>query len=98
MITAIQHKEKLFKEINELPIEAIPELLNFVEYLRFKVKPSSQPLEESPDQSNPSSSFLLSIAELGFTEEDDISERDEELLANEIDSIRGWGLGQNNSQ
>jgi hypothetical protein len=41
---------------------------------------------------------LFSIADLGAADEDDISERDEEILANEVDSIRGWGLKQDNPQ
>lgn len=35
--------------------------------------------------------FLLSIAGIGQAEED-LSERDEEILASEIDPIRGWGF------
>jgi predicted transcriptional regulator len=35
-------------------------------------------------------SFLLSIAGQGHSGETDISERDEEILAAEIDPIRGW--------
>jgi hypothetical protein len=35
-------------------------------------------------------SFLLSIAGQGASSEDDVSERDEEILAAEVDPIRGW--------
>ncbi len=34
--------------------------------------------------------FLLAIAGIGTSEEDDVSERDEEILAAEVDPIRGW--------
>jgi hypothetical protein len=34
--------------------------------------------------------FLLSIAGLGVSDEDDVSERDEEILASEVNPIRGW--------
>jgi hypothetical protein len=36
--------------------------------------------------------FLLSIAGQGESGESDISERDEEILASEVDPIRGWGV------
>jgi hypothetical protein len=90
-------RQKLIEEINELPAEVLPELVNFVEYLRFKVNPPL-PLEETEMQTSSGSSFLLSIADLGASEEDDISERDEEILASEIDPIRGWSLKPDNSQ
>lgn len=34
--------------------------------------------------------FLLSIAGQGHSGESDVSERDEEILAAEIDPVRGW--------
>lgn len=34
--------------------------------------------------------FLMSIAGQGRSNEDDVSERDEEILKSEIDPIRGW--------
>jgi predicted transcriptional regulator len=36
--------------------------------------------------------FLLSIAGQGESDEEDVSERDEEILASEVDPIRGWGV------
>jgi uncharacterized protein (UPF0335 family) len=38
-------------------------------------------------------SFLLSVANLGSSQEGDVSERDEEILAKEVDPLRGWSLG-----
>lgn len=35
--------------------------------------------------------FLYAIAGIGASDEDDISERDEEILESEVDPIRGWG-------
>ncbi len=35
-------------------------------------------------------SFLLSIAGQAESDEDDVSERDEEILAAEVDPVRGW--------
>ena len=40
-----------------------------------------------------SSSFLLAIANLGSSQEGDISTRDEEVLSTEVDPLRGWGVG-----
>lgn len=36
--------------------------------------------------------FLLAIAGLGSSSQGDVAERDEEILAAEIDPLRGWGL------
>jgi predicted transcriptional regulator len=36
--------------------------------------------------------FLFAIAGLGESDEDDVSERDEEILASEVDPIRGWRM------
>lgn len=41
-------------------------------------------------QKMPGVEFLLSIAGQGHSGETDISERDEAILASEIDSVRGW--------
>lgn len=78
--------------ITQLPASALPELLNFVEYLQLKTD-DRFPL---PPSSQPGSNFLLSIAGIGTSEEDDLSERDEEILAQEVDPIRGWGLKTDN--
>ena len=96
METVISLRQKLIKEINELPAETLPELVNFVEYLRFKVSPPVLS-GETKAQVSSGSTFLVSIAGLGASEEEDISERDEDILASEIDPIRGWGLKQDNS-
>ena len=40
--------------------------------------------------------FLKAITGIGSSEEDDISERDEEILASEVDLIRGWRVDNNN--
>ena len=97
METVTPIRQKLIKAINELPAEALPELVNFIEYLHFKVSPPV-PLVETQTPASSGSAFLVSIAGLGAAEEDDISERDEEILASEIDPICGWGLKQDNSQ
>lgn len=56
-----------------------------------EVSPTEQKVEE-----NSGSAFLLSIAGIGTSVEDDLSERDEEILANEIDPIQGWSLKPDN--
>ena len=97
MDAAILTRQQLTKAIDELPVEVLPELATFIDYLRFKATaPRPSPEAESPE--HPGSAFLLSIADLGATDDDDISERDEEILAREIDPIRGWGLKQDNPQ
>ncbi len=93
MNTPTTQYQQLNHAIAELPLEALPELASFIEYLRFKAKFSSK------DQvgSDNGAAFLLSIAGLGSSDEDDVSEHDEEILANEIDPIRGWSLKRDNS-
>ncbi|MCY7392897.1 MAG: DUF2281 domain-containing protein [Leptolyngbyaceae cyanobacterium CAN_BIN12] len=78
------NREQIIESIKTLPEESLMELTNFVDYLRHKAT------EKQPSKS--SANFLLSVASLGNSAEKDISERDEEILANEVDPIRGWGL------
>jgi len=74
MNTLIMQHQQLNDAIAELPIEILPELANFIEYLRFKIKaPQVDKIVETPS----SSGFLLAITGLGASDEDDISERDE---------------------
>ncbi|MBO1349786.1 MAG: hypothetical protein EBE86_021500 [Hormoscilla sp. GUM202] len=96
MDTMISQREQIIGEIAELPSEAIVELANFIEDLKFKhhrLATSSSRKTEA----NSGSAFLLAIAGLGSAVEDDISERDEEILANEIDPIRGWTTKKDDS-
>lgn len=75
----------------ELPAEMLPELANFIEYLRFKVNsPAVAPIT-SQEQVRKGDNFLLNIAGLGESEEIDLSERDEEILKAEINPNRGFG-------
>ena len=50
----------------------------------------------SPTGEATGSTFLMSLVGLGESDETDLSERDEEILAQEIDPIRGWGLKEDN--
>jgi hypothetical protein len=84
MNTLTPTRRQLIDAINKLPSEVLPELANFLSYLQFKVE-----LPPQPKQSG--TGFLLSIAGIGEAEED-LSERDEEILAEEIDPVRGWGF------
>jgi hypothetical protein len=73
-------RKQLIKFINELPDENLAELAIFIDYLRYK-STQAQEIQETD------SSFLMSIAGLGTSGETDISERDEEILQTEINSI-----------
>jgi hypothetical protein len=81
------NREKIIESIQTLPDESLTELINFVDYLRHKVT------EKHPQETI--SSFLVSVAGLGASIEKNISERDEEILANEVDPIRGWSTRPN---
>ena len=75
MDTVVFTRQQLRKAIDELPVEALPELATFIDYLRFKVTPP-RPSTEAETPQGSGSAFLLSIAGLGAAAEDDISERD----------------------
>lgn len=96
MDTMISQRQQIIEEIAELPSDAIVELANFIEYLKYKThRPAT--LSSTKTEANSGSAFLLAIAGLGSAVEDDISERDEEILANEIDPIRGWTTKKDDS-
>jgi hypothetical protein len=82
-------RQKLIEAVSTLPNEALVELAGFLDYLHYK---SAQ--QREPDHQ--ASSFLLALAGLGNSNQQDISERDEEILRNEIDPIYGWNLKSSN--
>lgn len=82
-------RQKLIEAIDTLPDEALSELASFLGYLRYKSFQQEQP-------SNHSANFLVAVAGLGKSEQQDVSERDEEILRNEIDSVYGWNLKPSN--
>ncbi|MBW4581599.1 MAG: DUF2281 domain-containing protein [Tildeniella nuda ZEHNDER 1965/U140] len=84
MNTPIAKRQQIIEEIDTLPEDALSELVSFIEYLRHK----------SVEQKSaaPQPNFLLSIAGLGTSGETTVSERDEAILANEIDPLHGWSL------
>jgi hypothetical protein len=83
MSNATEERQNLIEAVNALPDEALTELVSFVEYLRYKTL--------QPDRSNPpKQNFLLAVAGLGNSGQNDISDSDEEILRNEIDPIYGW--------
>lgn len=84
MDTLTTNRQQIIESIKTLPEESLAEINNFVDYLRYKST------EKQPQK--PSGNFLLSVADLGTSGEKDVSERDEEILAKEVDSIRGWSL------
>ena len=83
MERAASIRQQLIKAINELPADALPELADFIEYLRVKMNPSKSP-PEAEIQPDSGSAFLLSIAELG--------------AADEVDPVHGWGFSQDKPQ
>ena len=84
MINSTVDREQLLTLINDLPDELLAEVANYADYLQSKTITSNQ--------TNQSSNFLLSIVGLGSSEEKNVSDRQEEILANEIDPIAGWSL------
>jgi hypothetical protein len=76
------NRQQLVKVIENLPIEALPELASFVEYLHYKATPRTS-ISNPTVGENSGSTFLLSIAGIGTSAENDVSERDEEILASD---------------
>ncbi len=84
MNTLTPTRQQIIEIIDNLPESTFSELASFIGYLRYKsIETKAEP---------PHNSFLLSIAGLGASTEKDISERDEEILASEVNPIRGWSL------
>ncbi|MBO3459102.1 MAG: hypothetical protein KME33_05785 [Aetokthonos hydrillicola CCALA 1050] len=83
-------RQQLLEAVNALPDEALWELASFLDYLRYKSAQQTQLPHNS-------SSFLVAVAGLGNSGQHDISERDEEILRNEIDPVYGWNLKPSNS-
>ncbi|MEZ4714451.1 MAG: hypothetical protein R3A44_45145 [Caldilineaceae bacterium] len=88
MNTLTPSRSQLIEVINKLPLAVLPELASFLNYLQFKAETPPQ-----PEQTVSGSEFLLSIAGIG-TGEAELSERDEEVLAEEIDPVRGWSFSR----
>jgi hypothetical protein len=82
-------RQKLIEAVSTLPDEALLELASFLDYLRYK---STQRKELN----NNAASFLSAVRGLGNSGQEDVSERDEEILRNEVDPIHGWNLKPSN--
>lgn len=76
------NRQQIVKAIENLPIEVLPELANFVEYLRYKATHRTS-MSEPIVEENSGSAFLLSIAGIGASAENDFSQEDEEILASD---------------
>ncbi|KPQ31316.1 MAG: Protein of unknown function (DUF2281) [Phormidesmis priestleyi Ana] len=83
-------RQQLLEAVSALPDGVLLELANFLDYLRYK---SAQRRELK----SPPANFLVSVAGLGNSGQQDISERDEEILRNEIDPVSGWSSKSSNS-
>ena len=78
-------RQKLIEAVSHLPDEALLELASFLDYLRYKSTQQRHPNDNAPG-------FLVAVAGLGNSGQQDISERDEEILRTEINPVYGWDL------
>lgn len=83
-------RQQLLEAVSTLPEENLLELASFLDYLRYK---SAQRREANSHSAN----FLVAVAGLGNSGQQDVSERDEEILRNEIDPVYGWSSKPSNS-
>ncbi|OKH17438.1 hypothetical protein [[Limnothrix rosea] IAM M-220] len=83
-------RQQILESVSALPEEDLMELASFLDYLRYK---SAQ----SRETKNQSANFLVAVAGLGNSNQPDVSERDEEILRNEVDPVYGWSSKPSNS-
>ena len=84
MNTLTPTRQQIIEVIDNLSEDAFSELVSFIGYLCYKaIEQKAEPHYNS---------FLLSIVGLGSSTEKDVSKRDEEILANEVNPIRGWSI------
>ncbi len=83
-MNTINH-QTIIQAVKELPAEALPELAEFINFLESKMNSL-----QTDGKKKKSSDFLMSIAGLGASDEDDISEKNEDILSREINSVSGW--------
>jgi len=91
MISEIQ----IFNQITNLIAKLSPQyrfkLLEFiVESLKPAYRDESVETTSKPTEKMSGAAFLMSIAGQGKSGQHDVSARDEEILAQEVDPIRGW--------
>lgn len=79
----LQSIKELAEEENRTPSEIVLDALQMYK--------AQNGLSKTTVKKMSGEEFLLSIAGIGTSEEDDVSERDEEILAAEVDPIYGWG-------
>lgn len=84
MDASTRQRQQIIEVIHTLPDASLAELVSFVNYLR------DQSTEQQQRKSR--TNFLLSVAGLGSSVENNVSERDEEIIISEVDPIRGWSL------
>ncbi len=83
-------RQQIIELINTLPDDFLIELVSFVDYLNYK-----STVQQKKEKS--SVNFLVSVAGIGNSGNNNVSERDEEILANEVDPIRGFSLNRDES-
>ena len=82
----LQKIEELAGNEKRTPSEIVADALELYQ----SQKKSHESHEKSQKKKLSDIEFLYAIAGLGRSNEDDVSERDEEILASEVHPIRGW--------
>ncbi|BAU43185.1 hypothetical protein [Leptolyngbya sp. O-77] len=89
MSSSTIERQQILEAVSALPEEALLELASFLDYLHYK---SAKRNEVNGHTAN----FLVAVAGLGNSGQQDVSERDEEILRNEIDPMYGWSSKPSN--
>jgi hypothetical protein len=83
-------RQQLLAAVSDLPDEVLLELASFLDYLRYKSA-------HRKDANSHSADFLVAVTGLGHSGQQDVSDRDEDILRNEIDPTYGWSSKPSNS-
>ncbi|HRJ42472.1 MAG: hypothetical protein KJZ86_09995 [Caldilineaceae bacterium] len=91
-------EQQVIDVLRALPFERVTAVLDFAAFLLTRERNLSSILlplspQKTGERKDPTA-FLLNIASLGASGKGDVAERDEAILAAEIDPICGWSARQ----
>lgn len=84
--------------VDEILIQQIEQIAVLEKRTPEQIVADAIRLYTTQTQKIPGVSFLLSIAGQGSSTETDVSTRDEQILATEIDPIRGWAVKRDHDE
>jgi predicted transcriptional regulator len=86
----MQGKDDMSTDLSPDVLHKIEELATQEKRTPSEIVADALQLYKAQQKKTPGVAFLLSIAGQGQSNQDDVSSRDEEILASEVDPVRGW--------